>query len=133
MPLVNEPGSKYEYGISMDWAGILVERISKQTLGDYCQGESRLVMWLVVESGYKMELMGAENIFGPLGLKDCAFDLKNRDDMVDRLMILHQWDTAKNAFTEREFPRGVKNVPFQSGGGGLCELNLLRDPYHLKS
>lgn len=43
MPLVNEPGSKYEYGIGMDWAGILVERISKQSLGDYCQGTSRLL------------------------------------------------------------------------------------------
>jgi CubicO group peptidase (beta-lactamase class C family) len=38
MPLVNEPGSKFEYGISMDWAGILVERIAHSSLNDYCQG-----------------------------------------------------------------------------------------------
>jgi len=59
-----------------------------------------------------------------MGLKDSAFDLKDREDLVQRLMVLHQWDTEKNAFTQREFPRGVRNVPFQSGGGGLCELQL---------
>jgi hypothetical protein len=59
-----------------------------------------------------------------MGLKDCAFDLKDREDLAQRLMVLHQWDTEKNALTQREFPRGVKNVPFQSGGGGLCELQL---------
>jgi CubicO group peptidase (beta-lactamase class C family) len=40
MPLVNEPGAKFEYGIGMDWAGILVERITGLSLGDYCQGTS---------------------------------------------------------------------------------------------
>ena len=37
-PLVNEPGTKFEYGISMDWAGIVVEKVSNLKLGDYCQG-----------------------------------------------------------------------------------------------
>lgn len=115
MPLVNEPGSKFEYGISMDWAGILVERITNQSLGEYCQGISSYLPRI------EPSLSESENIFGPMELKDCAFDLKDRDDLVKRLMPLHQWDTEKNAFTRRDFPRGVRNVPFQSGGGGLCE------------
>jgi hypothetical protein len=55
-----------------------------------------------------------------MGLRDCAFDLKDREDLVDRLMILHQWDSETNRFEVKDYPRGVKNVPFQSGGGGLC-------------
>ncbi|KAH7137420.1 beta-lactamase [Dactylonectria estremocensis] len=34
-PLVNQPGERWEYGISMDWAGQLVERASGQKLNDY--------------------------------------------------------------------------------------------------
>jgi methyl acetate hydrolase len=39
MPLVNEPGTKWEYGVNLDWAGIVLERVMGMKLGDYCQGE----------------------------------------------------------------------------------------------
>ncbi|KAK5944906.1 hypothetical protein PMZ80_002108 [Knufia obscura] len=34
-PLVNQPGTVWEYGINIDWAGILVERVSGLKLNDY--------------------------------------------------------------------------------------------------
>jgi len=46
-PLVNQPGEVWEYGINIDWAGVLVERVSGLKLNDYFQ----------------------EKIFTPLGLK----------------------------------------------------------------
>lgn len=45
-PLVNQPGTVWEYGINIDWAGILVERVSNMSLDEYFQ----------------------QNIFKPMGL-----------------------------------------------------------------
>lgn len=50
-PLVNDPDSMWEYGINIDWAGIMVERISGQTLDAYFK----------------------KNILEPLGLKNVTF------------------------------------------------------------
>lgn len=37
MPLVHQPGTKWEYGINIDWAGILLERATKMSLNDHIQ------------------------------------------------------------------------------------------------
>jgi CubicO group peptidase (beta-lactamase class C family) len=37
MPLVHHPGETWEYGIGIDWAGILLERASGTTLHDWIQ------------------------------------------------------------------------------------------------
>ena len=50
-PLEFEPGERWEYGISMDWVGKLVEAVSDQSL----------------------EIYFRENIFAPLGMKDSGF------------------------------------------------------------
>ncbi|KAF5862166.1 hypothetical protein ETB97_012063 [Aspergillus alliaceus] len=34
-PLVNQPGERWEYGINIDWAGVVVERITGLSLNDY--------------------------------------------------------------------------------------------------
>ncbi|KPI42611.1 Acyltransferase LovD [Cyphellophora attinorum] len=34
-PLVNQPGSRWEYGINIDWAGLIVSRITGKSLNDY--------------------------------------------------------------------------------------------------
>src|SRR5438046_8630106 len=49
-PLMFDPGDRWEYGISIDWAGKMVEAVSGQRLDRYFQ----------------------ENIFGPLGMKDTS-------------------------------------------------------------
>src|SRR5262245_4567640 len=51
MPLVFDPGDKWEYGVNIDWVGRLVEAISQQTLDVYFR----------------------ERIFAPLGIKDSTY------------------------------------------------------------
>src|SRR5438445_6357718 len=53
LPLVFEPGEKWDYGINIDWVGKAVERASGQRLGDYF----------------------AEHLFEPIGMKDSGFRL----------------------------------------------------------
>ena len=50
-PLLFDPGDRWDYGISIDWAGKMVEAASGQKLDRYFQ----------------------DNIFGPLGMKDTGF------------------------------------------------------------
>lgn len=50
-PLLFEPGERFMYGTSVDWAGILVWRLTGQTLEEYFK----------------------EHIFGPLGIKSLTF------------------------------------------------------------
>ncbi len=50
-PLVNDPGTVWEYGVNTDWVGMIVEAVSGQTLADYL----------------------AAHIYGPLGMTDSTF------------------------------------------------------------
>ncbi|KAJ5380092.1 beta-lactamase family protein [Penicillium cataractarum] len=36
-PLVNQPGTKFQYGVGLDWVGILVERVTGLSLEEYFQ------------------------------------------------------------------------------------------------
>jgi methyl acetate hydrolase len=93
LPLVFEPGEKWDYGIGIDWVGKVVERASGQRLGDYF----------------------AEHLFGPIGMKDTGFLL--RPDQSARLAGMHARG-AGNALAPIEF--GIPQEPeFQMGGGGL--------------
>ncbi|KAI9739885.1 MAG: hypothetical protein M1818_004941 [Claussenomyces sp. TS43310] len=49
-PLVNQPGETWEYGINIDWAGILLERVTGQSLNNYMH----------------------QHIFKPLGLENVS-------------------------------------------------------------
>ena len=51
-PLVNDPGTMWEYGVNTDWLGLVVEAVSGQTLDAYL----------------------AEHLFEPLGMADTSFD-----------------------------------------------------------
>ncbi|KAL1984425.1 hypothetical protein VTN96DRAFT_9119 [Rasamsonia emersonii] len=100
-PLVNQPGSRWEYGTNIDWAGELVMRASGLKLDDYFK----------------------KHIFEPLGIRDLTFFPS--DDMKRRLVYMHQ-RTADGKVTLREEghplkraldPIGKKHV-YQSGGAG---------------
>ena len=41
LPLIADPGEKWEYGISIDWAGKAIEAVSGQTLDKYMQENLR--------------------------------------------------------------------------------------------
>lgn len=51
-PLVHDPGTVWEYGVSTDWLGMVVEAVSGQTLAEYL----------------------TEHVYRPLGMKDSTFD-----------------------------------------------------------
>jgi methyl acetate hydrolase len=93
LPLVFDPGEKWDYGINIDWVGKAVERVSGQLLGDYF----------------------AEHLFGPIGMRDTAFKLT--EDRRARLASMHARDPDGTlAPIEFELPQEPE---FQMGGGGL--------------
>ncbi|SPO32453.1 related to transesterase [Ustilago trichophora] len=65
-PYVTEPGSEWEYGVGIDWAGQVVEKASGLSLNDYFQ----------------------EHIFKPLGIKNASF-LPKKAGLSDKLVGSH--------------------------------------------
>lgn len=66
LPLVNHPGERYEYGLSTDVLGALVEAVSGMTLEEFFR----------------------KRIFEPLGMEDTRFFLP--EDQVSRLAVVYQ-------------------------------------------
>jgi len=93
LPLVFDPGDRWDYGINIDWVGKAVERVSGQRLGDYF----------------------AERLFAPIGMTDTAFKLT--PERRTRLVGMHaRGDDGALAPIEFELPQDPE---FQMGGGGL--------------
>ncbi|MGW0038640.1 serine hydrolase domain-containing protein [Gordonia sp. NPDC003376] len=65
-PLIFDPGTRWNYGSNIDWAGLIVEAIRGKRLG---------------------EVM-AKRVFAPLGMSDTAFSMT--DSMSGRLTEIHQ-------------------------------------------
>ena len=61
-PLINDPATDWEYGVNVDWLGLVVERITGQTLGAYL----------------------TEHVYGPLGMTDSTF--RPTDEQRGRLL-----------------------------------------------
>lgn len=92
-PLLFDPGTKWEYGSNIDWAGQVVEGITGKRLGEVFQ----------------------ERIFAPLGMNDSAF--APTADMRARQVRHHQRE-ADGALTPSDFAAPVTpEVDF--GGHGL--------------
>src|SRR5207244_2315678 len=83
---------RWEYGISIDWIGKAVERVSGQNLEAYFR----------------------ENLFGPLGMKDTGFRLPAERSRVAGVHARHD-----NGSLERIAFEMVQEPEFQMGGGGL--------------
>ncbi|HKX09420.1 MAG TPA: serine hydrolase domain-containing protein, partial [Stellaceae bacterium] len=93
LPLVFDPGDRWEYGINLDWVGKMVEAVSGQKLGTYL----------------------SENVRGPLGMRDTAFRITPA--MRRRLAKIHQrGEDGKLSPTDIELPQEPE---FEMGGGGL--------------
>ena len=104
MPLVNQPGEKWEYGINIDWAGIVLERATGVKLNDWIQ----------------------KNIMQPLGLKNV--NMLPTAEMKKNLAYMHQrWPENHGKAEERdhvyrepilaETEEDRKRI-FHSGGAG---------------
>jgi CubicO group peptidase (beta-lactamase class C family) len=93
LPLVFDPGDKWDYGIGIDWAGKAVERVSGQSLGDYL----------------------AAHLFAPIGMTDTGFRLT--PERRARLAAMHaRGEDGTLTPIEFEIPQEPE---FQMGGGGL--------------
>ena len=92
-PLLFDPGNRWEYGVSTDWVGRMVEAVAGKTLGAYLK----------------------EHVFDPLGMSSTAFFLT--PELRERLAGMHM-RTPDGALAP--FPLEAPQAPeFESGGGGL--------------
>ena len=66
LPLVFDPGDRWEYGINLDWAGRVVEAVS----------------------GLPLEVYFRQHIFAPLGMTDTAYVMSSAQE--SRVATVHQ-------------------------------------------
>ncbi len=92
LPLIADPGERWEYGIGIDWAGKAVEAVTGKTLGQIMKDE----------------------IFDPLGMKDTGF--KIGEPQRERLAKIHARTPGGFMVTDTEIPQAPE---FEMGGGGL--------------
>ena len=98
LPLLNHPGEEWNYSVSTDVLGHLVELISDQPLDNFFY----------------------QRIFAPLGMEDTGFWLPT--EKADRLAANYQKSTPDGGFTLIDSPATSPYLApraFLSGGGGL--------------
>lgn len=102
VPLSYQPGAKWEYSLSMDLQGAIIEKLSGQTLADFMQAR----------------------LFGPLGMQDTAF--YTPPEKLPRRATLYFSDKkgplvpmANPLIPDHQSPPG-----FASGGAGLVSTAL---------
>ena len=93
MPLVFDPGERWEYGINLDWVGRAVEAVS----------------------GLPLEVYFRQRIFDPLGMVDTDYVVSSAQQ--SRLVSVHQ--RKENGSLEAIEPKDPPWREFWSGGGGL--------------
>jgi CubicO group peptidase (beta-lactamase class C family) len=93
VPLLHDPGERWEYGISIDWVGRMVEAASGQSLDAYLR----------------------DHLFAPLDMRDTGYVL--RPDQRARLARVHARQ-AGGALVPIEVARPLE-WEFFPGGGGL--------------
>ena len=103
IPLEFSPGSFYNYSISIDILGFIIERISNNSLDEYLN----------------------KNIFNILGMKDTSFTLDTLK--AERLAMCYRWDANKNKYEINNLKPNpnikvksyLKKPKSFSGGAGL--------------
>ncbi len=106
LPLMHQPGERWQYHLSNDLLGVLVARVT----------------------GQSFEAFLRERVFEPLGMKDTGFHVPA--DKMDRLPPLYAPDPQTGEFhvwDEAEGGRHSAPPAFQGGGGGLVSTV---DDYH---
>ena len=97
VPLMFDPGTQWEYGIGIDWAGFMVEAVTNMTLGEYIK----------------------ENLTGPLGMHDTAF--APTASMSERLATIYHRhpDGSLGLLAQDPLAMDFPVPEFEMGGGGL--------------
>lgn len=92
-PLAFDPGTRWEYGISSDWLGRLVEKVSGQSLDAYMK----------------------QHLFEPLGMRDTSFEVPSEKET--RVVATHRRGADGRLEALPRPPRVP--VTFFRGGSGL--------------
>ncbi|WP_339898709.1 serine hydrolase domain-containing protein [Paraglaciecola polaris] len=97
LPLNHQPGTKWNYSIGTDIIGVLVERLSGQTLGEYFK----------------------QHIFNPLKMNDTGFYVPaDKKDRLAQIYVINQ--QGQTVPMENEPLGDYLSAPeIESGGGGL--------------
>jgi CubicO group peptidase (beta-lactamase class C family) len=98
LPLLAQPGERWMYHVSIDVLGVLIARVSGQSLGAFMR----------------------ERIFDPLGMKDTAFHVSS--EKIERLPAFYFFNHQSNTldlFDDVAHSAWRTEPPFESGGGGL--------------
>jgi CubicO group peptidase (beta-lactamase class C family) len=107
IPLQFDPGSSWNYSVSTDVLGVIIERISGLSLGDYFEA----------------------NIFAPLGMVDSAFQVEPaKASRIPDSFVWHPTETMAPNDPGGPDSAWATGFKFQSGGGGLA--STMAD-YHL--
>ena len=101
IPLKFQPGTKWEYGNSIDILGYLVEVISGQTLDVFVE----------------------EQIFDKLGMKDSGFTVPQ--NMIHRFVKMYKIVNNEFVIQEDSPDKYTKEQKYLSGGGGM--VSTLQD------
>jgi CubicO group peptidase (beta-lactamase class C family) len=99
-PLLYQPATVWDYGFGLDITGLIVEQISKQTLGQYLQA----------------------NLFKPLGMTDTGFSISPDNAARYAKPLPVDPDTGKPQARSPELTQPVK---FECGGG--CAASTASD------
>jgi CubicO group peptidase (beta-lactamase class C family) len=98
IPLQFDPGSVWNYSVSTDIVGAVIQRIEGKPLGDVLE----------------------ERIFKPLGMNDTHFQVPaSKKDRITDCYAYHPRDKMK-LFDKGDESRWMIENRFQSGGGGLA-------------
>ena len=97
-PLLYQPGTVWDYGLSIDVIGLIVEAISGQSLGQFLE----------------------QRVFRPLGMVDTGFQVPQ--DKVARLARPLPNDPETGA--AQVVPDRAQALRFECGGGGLASTAL---------
>ncbi len=103
LPLYNEPGTAWQYSLSTDVLGHLLEVISGQPLDEYLD----------------------QHIFTPLGMDDTFFEVP--DDKEDRFVTNYTTNPETGKLQAIDHPSTsayCKEVTLFSGGGGLASTTM---------
>jgi CubicO group peptidase (beta-lactamase class C family) len=93
IPLLYQPGTRWQYSVSVDIQAYIVERLAGKTLPEFLR----------------------ERIFTPLGMRDTDYFVPA--NKLSRLATLYEFDPKSNALAVRDQPPDPKVMPSMTPGG----------------
>ncbi len=102
IPLKHQPGSRWEYSVSVDVQGYLVEKLSGQSFGEFLE----------------------QRLFEPLAMTDTDFHVP--EEKISRFAQVYGYDGSGKLNPGEGFPNAnfLEDPIFESGGGGLVSTAM---------